>query len=56
MILDDLGLIPTLRRYVQQISDKHKLEVNLMVPQNMDARLPGHYEVAIFRFAPRGTQ
>jgi two-component system, NarL family, sensor histidine kinase DegS len=49
MILDDLGLIPTLRRYVQQISDKHKLEVNLMV-QNMDGRLPGHYEVAIFRF------
>jgi len=49
MILDDLGLIPTLRRYAQQMSDKHKLEVNLMV-QNMDARLPGHYEVAIFRF------
>src|SRR5262245_52783842 len=49
MILDDLGLIPTLRRYVQQISDKHKLEVNLMV-QNMDGRLPTHYEVAILRF------
>jgi two-component system, NarL family, sensor histidine kinase DegS len=49
MILDDLGLIPTLRRYVQQVGDKHKLEVNLMV-QNMDGRLPGHYEVAIFRF------
>ncbi|MDQ2999342.1 MAG: sensor histidine kinase [Chloroflexota bacterium] len=49
MILDDLGLIPTLRRYTQQVSDKHKLEVNLMV-QNMDGRLPGHYEVAIFRF------
>ena len=49
MILDDLGLIPTLRRYAQQVSDKHKLEVNLMV-QNMDARLPGHYEIAIFRF------
>jgi two-component system sensor histidine kinase DegS len=49
MILDDLGLIPTLRRYVQQVSDKHKLEVNLMV-QNMDGRLPSHYEVAIFRF------
>jgi two-component system sensor histidine kinase DegS len=49
MILDDLGLVPTLRRYVQQISEKHKLEVNLMV-QNMDGRLPNHYEVAIFRF------
>jgi len=49
MILDDLGLVPTLRRYVQQFSDKNKIEVNLMV-QNMDARLPNHYEVAIFRF------
>ena len=49
MILDDLGLIPTLRRYAQQVSDKHKLEVNLMV-QNMDSRLPSHYEIAIFRF------
>lgn len=49
MILDDLGLVPTLRRYVQQYSEKNKLEVNLMV-QNMDGRLPSHYEVAIFRF------
>lgn len=49
MILDDLGLVPTLRRYVQQIGDKYKLEVNLVV-QNLDARLPSHYEIAIFRF------
>lgn len=49
MILDDLGLVPTLRRYVQQFSEKNKLEVNLMV-QNMDGRLPTHYEVALFRF------
>jgi two-component system sensor histidine kinase DegS len=49
MILDDLGLVPTLRRYVQQFSDKNKLEVNLLV-QNLDGRLPNHYEVALFRF------
>ena len=49
MILDDLGLVPTLRRYVQQFMEKNKLDVNLMV-QNMDNRLPTHYEVAIFRF------
>jgi two-component system, NarL family, sensor histidine kinase DegS len=49
MILDDLGLVPTLRRYVQQFGDKNKLDVNLMV-QNMDGRLPSHYEVALFRF------
>ncbi len=49
MILDDLGLVPTLRRYVQQFSEKHKLEVNMVV-QNMDTRLPAHYEIGIFRF------
>jgi two-component system sensor histidine kinase DegS len=49
MILDDLGLVPTLRRYVQQFSEKNNLEVNLMV-QGIDGRLPNHYEVAIFRF------
>ncbi|HEX5689622.1 MAG TPA: ATP-binding protein, partial [Roseiflexaceae bacterium] len=49
MILDDLGLVPTLRRYVQQFSEKNSLEINLMV-QGIDGRLPNHYEVAIFRF------
>nr|WP_322490092.1 histidine kinase [Chloroflexus sp.] len=49
MTLDDLGLVPTLRRYVAQVSEKHKIDVSLMV-QNFDQRLPGHYEVTIFRF------
>ena len=49
MILDDLGLVPTLRRYAQQFTDKNKVDVNLMV-QGLDQRLPPHYEIAIFRF------
>ena len=49
MTLDDLGLVPTLRRYTQQFNEKHQIEVNLMT-QNADSRLPTHYEVAIFRF------
>lgn len=49
MTLDDLGLVPTLRRYIQQFQEKNKLEVNLMT-QGADSRLPTHYEVAIFRF------
>jgi two-component system sensor histidine kinase DegS len=48
MTLDDLGLVPTLRRYIQQFNEKNKIEVNLMT-QNADTRLPAHYEVAIFR-------
>lgn len=49
MTLDDLGLIPTLRRFATQFGEKNNLDVNLMV-QNMESRLPGHYEVTIFRF------
>jgi two-component system sensor histidine kinase DegS len=49
MILDDLGLVPTLRRYASQFGEKNGLEVNLMI-QNMEQRLPSHYEVTIFRF------
>jgi two-component system sensor histidine kinase DegS len=49
MTLDDLGLIPTLRRYATQFGEKSNLEINLMV-QNVEQRLPSHYEVTIFRF------
>lgn len=49
MTLDDLGLVPTLRRYTAQFGEKSNLEVNLMV-QNLEQRLPSHYEVTIFRF------
>ena len=49
MTLDDLGLVPTLRRFATQFGEKNNLEVNLMV-QSMESRLPSHYEVTIFRF------
>ncbi len=49
MILDDLGLIPTLRRYAQDFGEKFGLPINVTA-QNMDNRLPRHYEVALFRF------
>ncbi|HYF61897.1 MAG TPA: sensor histidine kinase [Herpetosiphonaceae bacterium] len=49
MTLDDLGLVPTLRRYAQEFGDKNGLEINLML-QGLEARLPSHYEVTIFRF------
>lgn len=48
MILDDLGLEPTLRRYVQQFTDKFKIEVGVTI-NGMNGRLPGQIEVAIFR-------
>ncbi len=48
MILDDLGLEPTLRRYVQQFTDKFKIEVGVTI-NGMNGRLPNQIEVAIFR-------
>jgi two-component system, NarL family, sensor histidine kinase DegS len=48
MILDDLGLEPTLRRYVQQYIDKHKIEVGVVL-NGLNSRLPNEMEVAIFR-------
>lgn len=49
MTLDDLGLVPTLRRYATQFGEKSGVELNLMI-QNMEQRLPNHYEVTLFRF------
>ncbi|NJK80058.1 MAG: sensor histidine kinase [Chloroflexaceae bacterium] len=49
MTIDDLGLIPTLRRFATQFGEQNKLEVNVIV-QGLDTRLPSHYELTIFRF------
>ena len=49
MILDDLGLIPTLRRYMQDFGQKYGLEIGMSV-HNLEQRFPRHYEVALFRF------
>jgi two-component system sensor histidine kinase DegS len=48
MILDDLGLEPTLRRYIQQFTDKYKLDVGIVI-NGINGRLPNEIEVAIFR-------
>ena len=48
MILDDLGLEPTLRGYIRQFSEKHKIEVNVAV-MGLKGRLPQPIEVAVYR-------
>ncbi len=48
MILDDLGLEPTLKGYIRQFIDKHKIEVNVSV-SGLKGRLPRPVEVAAFR-------
>ena len=48
MILDDLGLVPTMRRYVQTLIDKHNAKIDFS-STGRDRRLPSDDEVAIFR-------
>src|SRR5260221_11823089 len=48
MILDALGLVPTLRRYIQTLMDKHGIRIDFS-STGRDRRLPSDDEVAIFR-------
>jgi two-component system sensor histidine kinase DegS len=48
MMLDDLGLIPTLKKYIEQFQDKSSLPVNLTVT-GQERRLESHTEATIFR-------
>jgi two-component system sensor histidine kinase DegS len=48
MTLDDLGLVPTLRKFVKDYGDKAKLNAQLRV-MGEEVRLPGSYEPSIFR-------
>lgn len=48
MMLDDLGLIPTIRRYTETFKEQSGLDVNLLV-SGTERRLEPYLEVMIFR-------
>lgn len=48
MMLDDLGLVPTVRRYVEAFQEKSNIETQLNILGD-ERRLPGHIEVMMFR-------
>src|SRR3990170_1391038 len=48
MMLDDLGLVPTIRRYTEAFKDKTGLNLTLMVT-SPERRLESHLEVLMFR-------
>lgn len=48
MMLDDLGVVPTLRRYVETLQEKNDFPVSITVT-GMERRLEGYIEVTIFR-------
>ena len=48
MMLDDLGLAPTLKQYVQEFESKHAISCNLMIT-GTERRFPPYVEVTLFR-------
>ena len=48
MMLDDLGLVPTLKRYVEAFKEQNKTDVRLAVT-GVERRLESYIEVMIFR-------
>ncbi|HZK25523.1 MAG TPA: histidine kinase [Oscillospiraceae bacterium] len=49
MVLDDLGIVPTLRRFISELQKHAKLTIDLVVLGGEESRLPKTLEVAIFR-------
>jgi two-component system, NarL family, sensor histidine kinase DegS len=48
MMLDDLGVVPTLRRYVETLQDKDGGQISIAVT-GMERRLEEHVEITVFR-------
>ncbi|MFZ7943821.1 sensor histidine kinase [Neobacillus sp. 19] len=56
MALDDLGLVPTLRKYLQTIEEYHNQSKINFVNSGKECRLPAKYEVALFRIIQESVQ
>jgi two-component system, NarL family, sensor histidine kinase DegS len=56
MALDDLGLVPTLRKYLQTIEEYNKTTKISFVHFGEEKRLPSRFEVAIFRLIQESVQ
>jgi len=55
MALDDLGLIPTLRKYLQTVQEYNSPKISFL-HVGQENRLPSHLEVAIFRLIQESVQ
>lgn len=49
MVLDDLGVVPTLRRFIAELQKRNTLSIELVVLGGEGRRLSGALEVAVFR-------
>src|SRR5690625_5434576 len=55
MALDDLGLVPTIKKYVATIAEYNDTSIEF-VSFGEDKRLPQEYEVALFRLVQESIQ
>ncbi|WP_168412925.1 sensor histidine kinase [Bacillus salacetis] len=56
MALDDLGLVPTLTKYLSTIEEYHRSTNIRFVNVGQEKRLPSKYEVALFRLIQESVQ
>lgn len=55
MALDDLGLVPTLKKYLAKIKDNHEIQTEF-ITLGIEKRLNQKYEIAIFRLVQEAVQ
>ncbi|MGY0693520.1 sensor histidine kinase [Virgibacillus sp. FSP13] len=55
MALDDLGLVPTLKKYLSTIEDYHSTKIEFL-SMGSEKRLNQKYEIAIFRLVQEAVQ
>ncbi|CAM4000783.1 sensor histidine kinase [Alkalicoccus chagannorensis] len=55
MTLDDLGLVPTLTKYLNNVEERHSINIDFK-QMGRDIRYPPQMEAAIFRFVQEGVQ
>lgn len=55
MALDDLGLVPTIKRYIATTSEYHQIEIDFK-PIGKITRLSQEYEIAFFRLLQESIQ
>lgn len=55
MALDDLGLVPTLQKYLKTIQEYSNIEIKFVVIGE-EKRLPSKYETALFRLVQEAVQ
>jgi two-component system, NarL family, sensor histidine kinase DegS len=49
MMLDDLGMVPTIRKYLESYKEQSAVDINIIISGEQDKRLEPYLEVMVFR-------